>query len=454
MAGLLDRFKSFPKAAPYIVVTESAERFSFYGMKAILSTFLISQFFNPANNPALTEGAEAHSNEVTHLFVALVYLLSILGGLLADYVLGRYRTILYLSVIYCIGHAFLALFDTNYQLFYAGLLLIAVGAGGVKPNVSVMVGDQFENESDANIAKLYDIFYFGINVGAFFSMLITPALKNSRYGAPLAFGVPGILMFLALVIFLMGKNKYKIKLPKDTSTENKVPLKEQLLSVWKVLVVFSFIPVFWALYDQNGSEWVIQAGKMDLHFLGVDWLQEQIQVVNALLILVLIPVFSFGVYPLLEKLGIRVTALRKFGWGLAMTVITFALIAWIQTQIDNGIKLNIGWQLLAYVLLTVAEIFVSITGLEYAFSQAPKNMKSTIMAIFFFTVFAGNILVSYINNNIQSGGFFSHYKGASYFWLFTGIMAANTVLYYLAVYIFNIKDTTPVETTTVADLHN
>lgn len=454
MAGLLDRFKSFPKAAPYIVVTESAERFSFYGMKAILSTFLISQFFNPANNPALAEGAEAHSNEVTHLFVALVYLLSILGGLLADYVLGRYRTILYLSVIYCIGHAFLALFDTNYQLFYAGLLLIAVGAGGVKPNVSVMVGDQFENESDANIAKLYDIFYFGINVGAFFSMLITPVLKNSRFGAPLAFGVPGILMFLALVIFLMGKNKYKIKLPKDTSTENKVPLKEQLLSVWKVLVVFSFIPVFWALYDQNGSEWVIQAGKMDLHFLGIDWLQEQIQVVNALLILLLIPVFSFGVYPLLEKLGIRVTALRKFGWGLAMTVITFALIAWIQTQIDNGIKLNIGWQLLAYVLLTVAEIFVSITGLEYAFSQAPKNMKSTIMAIFFFTVFAGNILVSYINNNIQSGGFFSHYKGASYFWLFTGIMAANTVLYYLAVYIFKIKDTTPVETSTVADLHN
>lgn len=445
MSSILARFKSFPKAAPYIVVTESAERFSFYGMKAILSTFLISQFFNPTHNPALQDAAEAHSNEVTHLFVALVYLLSILGGVLADYFLGRYRTILYLAVVYCIGHAFLAMFDTNYELFYAGLLLIAIGAGGVKPNVSVMVGDQFENESDANIAKLYDIFYFGINVGAFFSMLITPVLKNSSYGAPLAFGVPGILMFLALVTFYIGKSKYKIKIPKDTRNEEKIPFKEQVMSVWKVLVVFSFIPIFWALYDQNGSEWVIQAGKMDLHFMGIEWLQEQIQVVNALLILILIPVFSFGVYPLLEKLGVRVTALRKIGWGFVMVAVTFALIAWIQTQIDNGIKLTIGWQLLAYVLLTIAEIFVSITGLEYAFSQAPKSMKSTIMAVFFFTVFVGNILVSYINNNIQAGGFFSHYKGASYFWLFTGIMSVNAVLYYLAIYLFKIKDTITVE---------
>src|ERR1043165_4986700 len=102
MAGIVERLKSFPKAAPYIVVTETAERFSFYGMKAILPTFLITQFFNPANNPGLVAGAEAHANSVTHLFVALVYLLSIVGGILADYVLGRYRTILYLSIIYCI----------------------------------------------------------------------------------------------------------------------------------------------------------------------------------------------------------------------------------------------------------------------------------------------------------------------------------------------------------------
>ncbi len=440
MAGIFERFKHFPKAAPYIVATETAERFSFYGMKAILSTFLITQFFNPTNNPLLQDGAEAHSNSVTHLFVALVYLLSIFGGILADYFWGRYKTILILSVVYCIGHAFLAAFDTNYTLFFAGLMLIAIGSGGVKPNVSVMVGDQFENENDTNIAKLYDIFYFGINIGAFFSMLITPVLKNSKYGAPLAFGVPGILMFIALLTFWAGKNKYKIKIPSDIRREESAPFMEQLKSVWKVLVVFAFIPMYWALYDQNGSEWVIQAGKMDLHFMGVTWFQEQIQVVNALLILILIPVFSFGVYPLLEKMGIRVTALRKIGWGLVFMVITFSLTSWIQIQIDHGVKLNIVWQLLAYVIVTVSEIMVSITGLEYAFSQAPKSMKSTIMSIFFLTIFLGNIFDSFINNNIENGGFFSQFKHAQYYIMFTGLMAANAVLYYIAIYALKIKD--------------
>jgi POT family proton-dependent oligopeptide transporter len=437
MAGIFERFKNFPKAAPYIIVTETAERFSFYGMKAILTTFLITQFYTPAHdlNP------EAHAASVSHLFVAMVYLLSIVGGLLADYLLGRFWTIAILAVVYCIGHAFLAIFDTNYNLFFAGLMLIALGAGGVKPNVSVMVGDQFENENDANIAKLYGIFYFGINLGAFFSMLITPVLKNSRFGAPLAFGVPGILMFVALVVFLSGKSRYKIKMPKDTRSEERLPFFQQLKSVWKVLVVFAFIPIYWALYDQNGIEWVIQAGKMDLHFMGVTWLQEQIQVVNALLILVLIPVFSFGVYPALEKMGIRVTALRKIGWGLITLSITFALIAWIQLQIDHGVKLSIAWQLLAYVILTVSEILVSITGLEYAFAQAPKSMKSTVMAIFFLTIFLGDYLDKYINDNIQAGGFFSHYQGASYFWLFTGVMAANALIYYVVIHLLKIRDT-------------
>jgi len=211
-------------------------------------------------------------------------------------------------------------------------------------------------------------------------------------------------------------------------------------------VVFAFIPVFWALYDQNGSEWVIQAGSMDLHFMGVTWLQEQIQVVNALLILVLIPIFVFWIYPAMEKIGIRVTALRKIGWGLILMVVTFGLTTWIQTQIDHGIKLNIGWQLLAYVIITVSEIFVSITGLEYAFSQAPKSMKSTVMSIFLFTVFVGNMFDVYVNGNTESGGFFSRFKHADYFLLFTGIMAVNTALYYVAIYAFKIKDTVFVET--------
>lgn len=442
MNKYFSRWTSFPKAAPYIVATETAERFSYYGMKAILTTFLVSQFFNPTNDPALAENAKAHANEVTHFFVALSYLLSIAGGLLADYVLGRYWTIIILGCLYCVGHAFLAIFETNYEMFYAGLMLICVGAGGVKPNVSVMVGDQFDDESDQNISTLYDLFYLGINFGAFFSMLLIPYLKE-HYSASVAFGLPGILMGFALLVFIAGTKKYKIKMPNDTRKESTEPFLSQLKSVWKVLVVFAFLPVWWALFDQNGSEMVLQAQTMDLYFLGITWLPEQIQTANALFILVLIPIFSFGVFPLLQKVGIRTTPLRKIGWGMLLMTIAFSLIAWIQSQLDSGIKLNIGWQFLAYLLLTISEIMVSITGLEYSFSNSPKSMKSTIMAIFFFTVFIGNMLVVKINQSIQADGFFSHYKGADYFWVFTGIMAINAVLYYTVLYVFKIRDNTP-----------
>jgi POT family proton-dependent oligopeptide transporter len=440
MNKIVEKIKLFPKAAPYIVATETAERFSFYGMKAILTTFLVSQFFNPNNDASLSEAAKAQANEVTHTFIALVYLCSIFGGLLADYILGRYWTIILLSIIYCIGHVFLAIFETNYDMFYAGLILIAVGAGGVKPNVSVMVGDQFENDNDKNIANLYDIFYFGINLGAFFSMLITPWLKENASPA-IAFGVPGVLMFIALVVFIGGTNKYKIKTPAQTRLESGTePIFSQLKKVWKVLVVFLFFPVFWALYDQNGSEWVLQAQQMDLNFIGIKWLPEQIQTVNALLILTLIPLFTFVIYPKMEAIGITPSPLRKFGWGLGLTALTFAFSAWIQYEIDNGNQLNIAWQLLAYVMITVAEILVSITGLEYSFTQAPKSMRSTIMSLFFFTVFLGNFLVVGIHKSIQAGGFFSQFSGAKFFLLFSGIMLANTILYYITVYAFKLKD--------------
>lgn len=432
----LKQFNVFPKSAPYIVGTELAERFSFYGMKAILTTFLVSNFFNPENNTTLQTSAEARSNEITHLFTAITYGCSILGGLLADRYLGRYKTIVYLSVLYIIGHLFLAVFENNYNLFITGLMLIAIGAGGVKPNVSVMVGDQFENEDDKRISKLYDVFYFSINLGAFFSMLIIPVLKN-KYGASVAFTVPGLLMLVALIIFLAGTKKYKMVPP--TKSENTLSFMQTVRQLSKVLIVFAFIPLFWALYDQNGSEWVLQAAKMDLNFMGITWLSEQIQVVNAILILVFIPLFSVVVFPTLEKIGIRVTSVRKIGWGFILIVLTFLLSAWIQKQIDAGIKLNIAWQLLAYAILTASEILVSLTGLEFAFSNSPKNMRSTVMSLFFFTVFIGNILVSFINNSIHSGGVFSQFSGADYFLLFAGMMAANALLYFATVKIFNVE---------------
>ena len=429
MSNFITRWKLFPKAAPYIVVTELAERFSFYGMKAILPTFLIAQFFNPTNDPTLVANADAHSNEIVHLFVALVYACSIIGGLLADKVLGRFKTIFYTSIIYCLGHLMLAIFESDYNMFFMGLMLIALGAGGVKPNVTAMVGDQFDNPNDKNIDKLYDIFYFGINVGALISTFATPLLKK-YYGASVAFGVPGLVMFLALVIFMIGKVHYKIILPSKSNEEHGSTL-DGLKASWKTLVVFAFIPIYWALYDQNGSEWVIQASKMDTYFLGINWLSEQIQLVNALMILIFIPIFSEIIYPLIEKTGFVMTYIRKIGFGFILLVLSFGVIAFIQFEIDKGVRMNIAWQILAYGILTASEVMVSLTGLQYAFANAPKHMKGTIMAFFFLTVFFGNIFVSLLNNLMQSSSFFAQLNGGNYYLFFMGIMTVNALLFFL-----------------------
>jgi proton-dependent oligopeptide transporter, POT family len=452
----------FPRSIPYIIGNEAAERFSFYGMKAILTTFLVSQFFNPTGDPALGDVARARANEETHFFITMAYFTPVLGGLLADWFLGKYRTILYISLFYCLGHACLAMFENNLNGFMFGLMLIAIGAGGIKPCVSANVGDQFDKSNESLITKAFSLFYFSINLGAFFSTLLTPMLMQ-WYGPKVAFGIPGILMGIATFVFWLGRNKYVKVPPSGYKKENflainfyaltkigktltgqgildaaadKYPAKsiDGVKAVWRVLSVFAFIPIFWAMYDQNGSEWVLQATheKMDKNFLGITWLAEQVQAINPILILTFIPLFSWVIYPSIEKLGIKVTALRKIGAGLLLTAMSFAIIAYIQFRLDSGITTNIAWQLSAYFVLTAAEVLISITGLEYAYTQAPPTMKSTIMAFYMLTVSLGNYFVSLINKNMAAGGFLSHLHGTNYYLFFISIISVFTLIYFFA----------------------
>ena len=154
--------------------------------------------------------------------------------------------------------------------------------------------------------------------------------------------------------------------------------------------------------------------------------------VNAILILIFIPLFSFVLYPLLEKMGVRVTPLRKIGAGFIFTALSFVLIYYIQVKLDAGETVNIVWQLLAYVILTAGEILISITGLEYAYTQAPKTMKATLMSFWLLTVSLGNILVTLVNNSITKNGFFAQFHGANYYLLFIGILSGIFVLYFVA----------------------
>jgi len=196
----------------------------------------------------------------------------------------------------------------------------------------------------------------------------------------------------------------------------------------KLSVIYIFIAVFWALFDQTGSSWVLQAQKMDRELWGFELLPSQIQAANPLLIIILAPLFSHYLYPQLNK-WFNLTALRKIAIGLFVTTFAFTIPSWIQMQIDVGLRPHIGWQLCAYFLLTSAEVMVSITCLEFSYTQAPKTMKSFVMAFYMLSVAVGNLFTSAVNFLIQNDDGSSKLAGADYFWFFTLLMLVTALLF-------------------------
>ena len=388
----------YPPGIPYIIANEAAERFSFYGMKAALAIFL-------ANYLGILGGdnySETKATVVVSWFNTAVYLTPLLGALIADTFFGKYRTIMTLSIVYCLGHLCLALMGIGgfVQLWLlSGLGLISLGAGGIKPCVSAHVGDQFGTGNQHLITKIFNIFYFSINFGAVISNLLIPWVLK-WYGPHLAFGIPGILMALATIFFWMGRTKFAHIPAKGAPFLSELFSKEGLSVIGKLIPLVIFVGVFWSLFDQTASRLVFQAERMDREIFGLEILPSQIQAANPFLILVLIPLFTFVLYPLVGKI-VNLTPLKKIGSGLVLMALAFAVVSLAQEAIDRGETPHVGWQLLAYLILTSAEVMVSIVALEFFYTQAPKKMKSLMMAIFLSSVSIGNFFTAFVNQKIQ-----------------------------------------------------
>ena len=257
---------TMPKGIPYIIGNEVAERFSFYGMKTILFTFMTSTLM-------YVEGSSLDSNMSTpeatfyvHLFVWAVYFLSFFGAILSDVLLGKYLTIMSLSIVYCVGHgvlAFMGITGVPIHWLAIGLILISIGSGGIKPCVSAHVGDQFGKTNSHLLTKVFGWFYFSINMGAFASTLLTPLLLK-WYGPHWAFGVPGVLMLIATIAFWMGRKVF-IHVPPGGSKVffGEAFSRSGLVTIGKIIAIFLFAIPFWALFDQTGSRWISQAENMD-----------------------------------------------------------------------------------------------------------------------------------------------------------------------------------------------
>ncbi|HAJ92349.1 MAG TPA: MFS transporter [Gammaproteobacteria bacterium] len=415
-----------PGGLPFIIANEAAERFSFYGMRAILVVFMTQYLLDASGS--LDVMSEEDAKGWYHLFVSAVYLTPLLGALISDGLLGKYRTIILLSLVYCAGHFVLALDDTSRGLA-VGLGLIALGAGGIKPCVSSHLGDQFGSSNQGLLARAFSWFYFAINFGAFVSSLAIPWLLQ-HYGSAIAFGLPGVLMLLATLIFRAGRYRFVHVPPGGRRFLKEAFSRTGLGALGRLTVVYLFIAVFWALFDQTGSSWVLQAGQMDRLLFGVELLPAQIQAANPLLVMLLIPVFSYLLYPAINRV-FPLTPLRKIAIGLFVAAAAFAIPTAVQLSIDQGGSPSIGWQLLAYVVLTSAEVMVSITCLEFSYTQAPKTMKSFVMAFFMLSISLGNLFTSAVNFFIQEPDGSSKLEGAEYFLFFTLLMLVTAILFML-----------------------
>uniref|UniRef100_A0A670KGT0 Solute carrier family 15 member 1 n=1 Tax=Podarcis muralis TaxID=64176 RepID=A0A670KGT0_PODMU len=376
----------YPLSIFFIVINEFCERFSYYGMRAVLVLYF-KYFLNWSDNLATA---------IYHTFVALCYLTPILGALVADSWLGKFKTIISLSIVYTIGQAVLSVGSIHDLLdqdgdgrvdnvaipiafSMVGLILIAFGTGGIKPCVAAFGGDQFEDHQEKQRNRFFSIFYLSINAGSLLSTIITPILRGVECGIhvkqkcyPLAFGVPAILMAVALLVFIVGSTMYKKVQPQGNvmvrvakcitfsignrfrHRSKQYPKREHWLDwasekydkrliaqtkmVLRVLFLYIPLPMFWALFDQQGSRWTLQATTMDgdfviINFLVFSPLSSQ-QTVNPILIVIMVPVVDAVVYPLIKKCHINFTPLRKMTVGMLLAALAFVVAAVVQVQID------------------------------------------------------------------------------------------------------------------------
>lgn len=414
----------WPPQTKFIIGNEAAERFSYYGMVSILMVYITGVLERSKDDAAF----------IIHGFKFFNYFMPLVGAWVSDRFWGRYKTILWISLAYCAGHGVLACSDlmgtkeARTACLYLGLLLIGFGSGGIKPCVSAFLGDQFKPDQRHLLQKAYAAFYWSINFGSFFSLLTIPQIKNHSWAW--AFGVPGILMGLATLIFWLGTRHYVMVPPARVSRtagffavllaalQNRSPGKkfwegararysesevQAAASVAPILSIFALIPVFWALFDQTHTTWVAQGEKMIPVQLPFGWKLDAsaMQSVNPLMVMTLVPILTLLCYPALGRFA---SPLKRMSAGFFLAGSSYVVVAWLQTRVDAGAQLSILWQALPYLILTTAEVLISTTGLEFAFREAAPSMKSTIMGFWNLSVALGNLVVMGITKVLTTAG--------------------------------------------------
>ncbi len=365
-----------------------------------------------------------------HAFIAACYLLPLAGGWVADNFLGKYWTIVSFSVPYILGHVILGV--ERVPFLVAALSLLAMGAGVIKPNISTLMGltyDQQRPGQEKLRSDSFAMFYGAINIGAALSSFAMPWIRT-RYGYQLAFLFPAGLMVFAFIIFASGKRYYAVEV---ISCQVKTP--EERTAQWSVVArisgIFAVVTFFWSVFDQSASTWTFFAEKhLDLHLFGWKLEPDMIQAVNPVLIVMLLPAVTLF-WHYLDRHGMKLRPTDKMLIGFILVTVTMGIMATAGFITTEQAKASVVWEIAAYVVITVAEICISVVGLELAFTAAPVHMKSFVTACWLFTVFLGNLLampVTQLYGKMPSGQYFS---------LLTVMMLAVTVVFVFVAGRFN-----------------
>lgn len=373
-----------------IIAMELMERFSYYGFRAILTLFFVRRL----------KMDEARAVAAFSLTSALAYASPVFGAWLADARLGRYATILSLGTAYCAGMWCLvgAAAVTSEIGALIALVIVGVGTGGIKPCVSSFGADQLGDRpgDGAALRRYFAVFYFSINLGSVASFLVVPVVR-ARLGYAAAFAVPAALLLVAIAVFAGGDYAHA-PLKADGSVAGTLlaalrpgpPADGDAAALRSTLEVLALLPVFWMLYDQQGSVWVVQAAEMG-DFDGAIQ-PEQMGVLNPILILILLPAFERYVYPALERRKVPISAPHRMAYGMVVAAASFFVAAAVDAALERGASLNVLWQAPQIFLITVAEILVSVTGLEYSYARAPESLRASVSALYLLTTAAGDVL--------------------------------------------------------------
>ncbi|CAF1448991.1 unnamed protein product [Adineta ricciae] len=368
-ADQVDTKLTLPKAAYYVIFVEGCERFCFYGLKTILLLYFMHYLLLSKDT----------ATSYYHLFSFACYFTPTIGAIISDGYIGRYSTILYLSVVYLIGSIILTLTAIpsvgHHHLVgpFIGLLLIALGTGGIKPCVSAFGADQISMTNPKQLNRYFAFFYFAINTGSLVSTLLTPLLRSkfSCFGYDcysLAFGIPALLMLISIIIFILGTPLYKRVPPKENIIVKFIAINlhairnatfgpstgskehwlyhandrysaddiEDVRCVLRVFLLFTPIPVFYALFDQSGSRWTYQATLMNGSLGPFGTIQpDQMQAMNSFFVLLFIPMFEEVIYPAFARCNLLIKPLQRMFVGMIVMVFAFVVAAILQSSIQS-----------------------------------------------------------------------------------------------------------------------